>query len=89
MLPIIGPLTVSSQYFQVVAKTKLSTILAILRYGIIIFPAILILATRLGIKGIYISNAMSDGITSVVAIVYIVLELNRLKGMDADIEYKY
>ncbi len=89
MLPIIGPLTVSSQYFQVVAKTKLSTILAFLRYGIIIFPAILILAPRLGIKGIYISNAMSDGITSVVAIVYIVLELNRLKGMDADIEYKY
>lgn len=87
MLPIIGPLTVSSQYFQVVGKTKLSSILAFLRYGIIIVPAILILAPRLGIKGIYISNAMSDGITGVVAIVYIILELIRLKGMDAAKEY--
>ncbi len=85
MLPIIGPLTVSSQYFQVVDKTRLSSILAFLRYGIIIVPAILILAPRIGIKGIYISNAMSDGITGVVATIYIILELIRLKRIDMDI----
>jgi putative MATE family efflux protein len=85
MLPIVGPLTVSSQYFQVVDKTRLSSILAFLRYGIIIVPAILILAPRLGIKGIYISNAMSDGITGIVATIYIILELIRLKRMDVEL----
>lgn len=83
MLPIIGPLSVSSQYFQVVDKTRLSSILAFLRYGIIIVPSILILAPNLGITGIYISNAMSDGITGVVATIYIILELIKLKGMEA------
>lgn len=85
MLPIIGPLTVSSQYFQVVGKIKLSSTLAFLRYGIIIVPAILILAPRLGIKGIYISNAMSDGITGIVATIYIILELIKLKRMDIEL----
>ncbi len=85
MLPIIGPLTVSSQYFQVVGKTRLSSILAFLRYGIVIVPAILILAPRLGINGIYISNAMSDGITGAVASIYIILELISLKRMDVDL----
>ncbi|MDD4111498.1 MAG: MATE family efflux transporter [Herbinix sp.] len=87
MLPIVGPLTVSSQYFQVVDKTKLSSILAFLRYGIIIVPAILILAPRLGIRGIYISNALSDGITGLVSIIYIILELNILKRMGSVITY--
>jgi len=85
MLPIIGPLTVSSQYFQVVDKTKLSSILAFLRYGVIIVPAILILAPRLGIKGVYISNAMSDGISGIVAIIYIIVELIRLRRTDQTI----
>ncbi|TAH75071.1 MAG: MATE family efflux transporter [Anaerolineaceae bacterium] len=85
MLPIIGPLTVSSQYFQVVGKTRLSSILAFIRYGIIIVPAILILAPRLGINGIYISNALSDGITGIVAIIYIILELIRLKRLDEEL----
>ena len=71
--------------FQVVDKTKLSSILAFLRYGVIIVPAILILAPRLGIKGVYISNAMSDGISGIVAIIYIIVELIRLRRTDQTI----
>jgi Na+-driven multidrug efflux pump len=81
MLPIIGPEAVSSHYFQVVGKSKLSSILAFFRYGIIIVPAILILAPLLGVKGIYISNAISDGIASAVAVIYIIYELIKLKKM--------
>ncbi|HHT56450.1 MATE family efflux transporter, partial [Herbinix luporum] len=62
MLPIMGPQAVSSQYFQVVGKSKLSSFLAFFRYGIIIIPSIIILAPKIGVKGIYISNAISDGI---------------------------
>lgn len=84
MLPIIGPLTVSSQYFQVVNRIKLSSMLAFLRYGLIIVPAVLIFSPIFGLNGIYISNAMSDGITGIVATTYIILELIRLKGLNKD-----
>ena len=82
MLPILGLQTVSSQYFQVVGKAKLSSILAFLRYGIIIIPAIYLLAPVLGVNGIYISNALSDGVASVVAIVYIWFEFRKLKSLE-------
>lgn len=88
MLPIIGPQTVSSQYFQVVGKSKLSSILAFIRYGVIIVPAILLLAPRLGVMGIYISNAISDGVASLVSLIFIVFEIIRLKRMDATVQCK-
>jgi putative MATE family efflux protein len=81
MLPLIGLQTVISQYFQVVGNAKRSSVLAFLRYGIIIIPAILILAPNLGVKGIYISNALSDGIASIIAIVYLWIEIRKLKRL--------
>ena len=84
MLPLIGPQTVSAQYFQVVGKPKLSSFLAFFRYGIIIIPSIIILGPRLGAKGVYISNAISDGIASLIAICYIIPELIRLGRLEAE-----
>jgi len=81
MLPLLGPQTVSSHYFQVVGKSKLSSILGFFRYGVIIIPAVLILAPRLGVKGVYLSNAISDGVASVIAIIYIAVEIIKLKGL--------
>lgn len=83
MLPIMGPQAVSSQYFQVVGKSKLSSFLAFFRYGIIIIPSIIILAPKIGVKGIYISNAISDGIAGLIAVIYIMAEIVRLKRMEA------
>lgn len=82
MLPLIGPQTVSAQYFQVVGKARLSSFLAFFRYGIIIIPSILLLAPRLGVKGVYLSNAISDAIAGIIALIYIILELFRLRKME-------
>ena len=79
MLPLIGLQTVGSQYFQVIGKARLSSVLAFLRYGIILVPAILLLAPIFGVKGIYISNALSDGIASIIAIFYIWIETYKTK----------
>ena len=81
MLPVVGVQTVCAQYFQSVGKPKKSSVLAFLRYGVIIVPAILLLAPIKGVEGIYLSNAISDGIASSVAIVCIVMELRNLKGI--------
>jgi len=82
MLPIIGLQTVGSQYFQVIGKTRLSSILAFLRYGIILVPAIVILAPRYGVTGIYISNALSDGIASVIAMIFVWIEIMKLRRQE-------
>lgn len=79
MLPLTGLQTVSSQYYQVVGKSRRSSVLAFLRYGVIIIPAIFFLAPQFNVIGIYISNAISDGIASIVAIAYIVSELDKLR----------
>lgn len=78
MIPLVGLQSVSAQYFQAVGKARKSSILAFLRYGIIIIPSVYFLAPKMGVRGIYLSNAVSDGIASVVAIVCIVWELKRL-----------
>lgn len=82
MLPLVGLQIVSSQYFQAVGKATKSSILSFLRYGIIIIPAIIILAPSLNVKGIYLSNALSDGIASTISIVYIWFEIKRLKQLE-------
>jgi len=85
MIPLVGLQSVSAQYFQSVGKSKKSSILAFLRYGIIIIPAAYVLAPRMGVKGIYLSNAVSDGVASLVAIVCIVFELKRLGNMEEQV----
>lgn len=81
MLPLVGVQTVSAQYFQAVGKAKRSSVLSFLRYGVIIVPAIIVLAPIQGIRGIYLSNALSDGIASIVAIGCIIVEIKHLSGL--------
>ncbi|MBE5960642.1 MAG: MATE family efflux transporter [Lachnospiraceae bacterium] len=78
MIPLVGLQTVSAQYFQAVGKAKRSSALSFLRYGIIIVPAVLLLAPRIGVTGVYLSNALSDGIASAVAVFFIAMEIRRL-----------
>lgn len=82
MLPLIGVQTVSSQYYQSVGSAKRSSMLSFLRYGVIIIPSILLLAPILGTNGILFSNALSDGIASIVAIFFIGNEIRNLKKME-------
>ncbi len=81
MLPAAGFHIVSAQYFQAVERPRLSTGLLFLRYGTILLPCIYLLCYLFdfGINGIYLSNALSDGISCAIALVFIIIELRRLK----------
>ncbi len=81
MLPLIGPQTIAAQYFQSASKPKLSSFLLLLRYGVIVVPLIILLAPRLGVFGIYLSNAVSDLVASAVAIFFITIELKQLGAL--------
>ncbi|WP_066718492.1 MATE family efflux transporter [Clostridium sp. Marseille-P299] len=82
MIPLVGIQIVSSQYYQAVGKATKSSVLSFLRYGIIIIPAIILLAPKWKVTGIYFSNALSDGIASIISIGYILFEIKRLKQLE-------
>lgn len=81
MIIFIGLQSVSSRFFQAIGKTKVTSLLLFLRYGIIIVPSVLILAPRMGVTGIYLSNAISDLIASLIAIIFIIFEIRNIKKL--------
>lgn len=81
MIVFIGLQSVSARFFQSIGKTKTTSILLFLRYGVILVPSVLILAPRMGVTGIYLSNAISDFIASVIAIIFISFEIRNLKKL--------
>lgn len=82
MLPLVGPQTISAQYFQAIEKPRISSILSLLRYGLIMIPCTALLAPNFGITGIYFSNALSDCIAALIAISFIVYEIRKLKCLE-------
>lgn len=82
MLPLVGVQTVCAQYFQAVGNPRRSSVLSFLRYGIIVVPSILMIAPMLGVQGIFLSNAISDGLASLIAIAFIIFELKRLQQIE-------
>ncbi len=81
MLPAVGFHIIISQYFQAVERPRTATILLFLRHGTILLPSIYLLCYlfQLGIKGIYLSNALSDGLSCAIALCFVAVELRRLK----------
>lgn len=67
MLPLVAVHSMGTTFLQSVKKPRVTTILYILRYGGILLPALLILPGLLGIDGVYLSHAVSDGISGLAA----------------------
>ncbi|MPQ44828.1 MATE family efflux transporter [Clostridium tarantellae] len=74
MMPLIGIQIVGSNYFQSIGKAKLSMFLSLLRQVILLIPLILILPKAYGLTGIWLAGAMSDFISTIITIVFLVKE---------------
>lgn len=79
MLPVVGMQVISSNYFQAIGKAKISMFLSLLRQVILLIPCILILPNFLGLTGIWVSGALSDGLASLVTGVLFYLSIKKLK----------
>ena len=77
-LPFIGIHSIATTYFQSIRKPKASSILYILRYGAILIPLLYIIPRFIGIDGVYLSNALSDSIAGIVALVFLIKDINRM-----------
>jgi len=77
-IPMIACHSLATTFLQSTRQPKAATILYILRYGGILLPAIYILPRFLSIKGVYISNALSDVGSGLVALVFLFISLKKM-----------
>ncbi len=68
VLPLSSYIVMANMMFQYIGKPLRSTILALSRQGLVFLPALLILGTLFGLKGIQMSQAAADLVTFILSI---------------------
>ncbi len=76
---------VTSTFCTAMGKAKLGFWMAVIRQGILLIPLLLILPLFLGIDGILIAGAVSDGIAGLVALSIGLREVRRLDRMQKEL----
>lgn len=77
-ITFVGIHSIATTYFQSIRRPKISSLLYILRYGGILIPLLYIVPKMMGINGVYLSNALSDTISGVVALIFLYIDIRRL-----------
>lgn len=79
LLPLTGLVTATNMGLQSTGQALPATVLAMARQGIFFIPLILILPVFLGIRGVALSQPISDGLTAVIAIFFFSSFMRMLK----------
>ncbi len=79
-LPIIGFQVILGAYFQAIGKPLKSIILTLTRQIIFIIPLVLILPHFLGLDGLWAFAPFADYLAAVLALIFLIYELNNLKN---------
>lgn len=69
----------TSNMFQAIGKPNLSAVLTLLRQPVVIVPLILILPRFFGVKGILYASSVTDVISFVFAVIFLLAEIKDLK----------
>jgi Na+-driven multidrug efflux pump len=81
LLPVVGCQTIGAMYFQAVGKPKVSLFLTMTRQLLFLIPAILVLSSFFGMKGILYAAPVSDGISFLVTGIFLLYEIRRLNRL--------
>ncbi len=84
MVPIIGIQIVGATYYQAVGKAIPAMIFSMARQIIFFIPLILILPLFLKLTGVWISFPISDMLSTILTLVWIMKELKTLTEVDAE-----
>lgn len=84
MLPLISAQIVGANYYQAIGEAKKAAFLGLLRQVILLIPLLLILPNFFGLNGVWGAGALSDLISSMVAIVSLKSAFNHLNTLDKD-----
>ncbi len=82
MLPLISAQIVGASYFQAIGDAKKAAFLGLLRQVLLLIPLLLILPNFLELNGVWGAGALSDLISSLIAIVSLKKAFNNLKKLE-------
>lgn len=78
--PLIGFQMVSNNFFQSVGLAKKALFLSTNRQLLFLIPFLLILPAQFGTDGVWWSMPIADGISAIVALVMVLLEIRKIKS---------
>ncbi|MDD2998140.1 MAG: MATE family efflux transporter [Candidatus Riflebacteria bacterium] len=78
LLPIVGFLIITGNYFQFTGRPKISLALTIIRQIAFLIPALMILPEYLGLNGVWYSMPTADGGALIVTGFFMIRELKKL-----------
>lgn len=76
--PIVGSSIVCTNYFQAIAKAKLSTILSLLRQVIMIIPLLIILPPFFKLDGVWMAQPIADVLSTAITLILAVKQMKTL-----------
>lgn len=77
-LPLIGFQAIMGNYYQSIGKAGKAAFLSVLRQVIILIPLLFILPNYFGLKGVWLSAPLSDTLSAMVALFFVVNEFRRI-----------
>lgn len=84
-LPVIGMQIVIGNFFQAIGRAKLAIFLSMTRQMLILIPLLLILPRFLETRGVWLSMPISDTLSWLINVVYIVIFLRGYSAVPADV----
>ena len=83
VFPLIGFQMVTGNFFQSIGKPIRSIIMSLSRQLIILIPCLIIMPKYFGINGVWYSMPVADGLSVILALSFLLLEMKNLKKMSS------
>ena len=80
-MPLMGFQMNTANFFQSIGRAKISVFLAVLRQGLILIPAYLILPIFFGFDGIWFAMPVADTLALIITVGMIIREFKRLNNL--------
>jgi Na+-driven multidrug efflux pump len=81
-LPMVGVAIICTNYYQAVAKAKLSMFLSLLRQVILLIPLVIFMPKFFGLDGVWMAQAIADVGTTITVVAFILYEMKHLKKLE-------
>lgn len=82
MFPLVGAQIVISNFFQSIGKAKISIFLSLTRQLVYLLPGLLIFPHFWGLKGIWVSMPVSDGLAFITAMASLMIYIKKEKAIN-------
>ena len=83
VFPLIGFQMVTGNFFQSIGKPIRSIIMSLSRQLIILIPCLIIMPKYFGINGVWYSMPVADGLSVILALSFLLLEMKKKKKMSS------